>query len=354
MPGTADVRSAVDARMTQPGPLNGVGYKRISVPNGHEKESKMRAIAEEAFGGPITLMDLPTPEIGAGEVLICVQGAGVNPFDWKVADGVLKDQMEHSFPLILGFDAAGVIEKVGADVTELAEGDEVYGYLFKAAIGEGTYAEYVSAPATIVAKKPVTVGFAEAAALPTPALAAMDLVDAVATKEGETILIVGATGGVGSYATQLAARRGAQVIATARRTDEALVRELGAAGTIDHTTEDLVDAVRMANPDGIDAVIDVVSAREELGRISTLVNEGGRLASSVYAADVEGLASRGIGATNVSMQPDARRLGELSRMVDAGELSVRLDRTFSLEKAPQALAKSRTRHVRGKIVLLLD
>ena len=314
----------------------------------------MRAIAEETFDGSIALMDLPTPEIGAGEVLIRVWAAGVNPFDWKVADGALEDQMKHRFPLILGFDAAGVIERVGADVTRLAEGDEVYGYLFKPVIGDGTYAEYVGASEPIVAKKPVTVGFAEAAALPTPGLTAMDLVDAVDTREGETILIVGATGGVGSYATQLAARRGAHVIATARQTNEALVRRLGAAETIDHTTEDLVDAVRMAQPGGIDAVIDVVSDREALGRISMLVNEGGRLASSVYAADVEWLARRGIGATNVSMQPDARRLEELSRMVDAGELSVRLDRTYPLEKAPEALEERKTGHVRGKIVLLID
>jgi NADPH:quinone reductase-like Zn-dependent oxidoreductase len=131
------------------------------------------------------------------------------------------------------------------------------------------------------------------------------------------------------------------------------VRKLGAAETIDHTTEDIVDAVRMAHPGGIDAVIDVASDREALGRISTLVNEGGRLASSVYAADVEGLTRRGIRATNVSMQPESRRLDKLSRMVDSGELSVRLDRTFPLEKAPQALEEMRTGHIRGKIVLLI-
>jgi NADPH:quinone reductase-like Zn-dependent oxidoreductase len=314
----------------------------------------MRAIAEEKFGGPIALINSPIPEIGAAEVLIRVRAAGINPFDWKVADGELEDQMKHRFPLILGFDAAGVIERVGADVTALAEGDDVYGYLFKPVIGEGTYAEYVGAPATIVARKPVTVGFAEAAALPTPGLAAMNLMDAADIREGETILIVGATGGVGSYATQLAARRGAHVVATARRTNEALVRELGAAETIDHTKEDLVDAVRMAHPGGIDAVIDVVSDREALGRISTLVNNGGRLASSVYAADVKKLAKRGITATNVSMQPDSRRLGKLSWMVDAGELSVRLDRTFPLEKAPEAFEERRAGHVRGKIVFLID
>src|SRR5829696_5036125 len=114
----------------------------------------MRAIAEKEFGGPVTLMNLPIPEIGVDEVLIRDRAAGVNPFDWKVADGILKGEKQHRFPLIPGFDAAGVVERVGAGVTELAEGDEVYGYLFKPVIGDGTYAEYVGGPATIVAKKP--------------------------------------------------------------------------------------------------------------------------------------------------------------------------------------------------------
>ena len=314
----------------------------------------MRTIAEERFGGPIALMDLPTPEIGAGEVLIRVRAAGVNPFDWKVADGLLKGEKEHHFPLILGFDAAGVVERVGADVTELAEGDDVYGYLFKPVIGGGAYAEYVTAPAAIVARKPESVRFTEAAALPVPGLAAIDLVDAVDPKEGETVLIVGATGGVGSYALQLAARRGARVIATARQANEAFVRELGATETVDHTRGNYLDAVGMTHPGGIDAVIDVVSERDALNRIAGLVKEGGRLASSVYAADVDSLARSGIKATNVAMRPDARRLEELSRMVDAGELTVRLERTYPLERAPEALNESRTGHVRGKIVLLVD
>ena len=314
----------------------------------------MRTIAEERFGGPVALMDLPTPEIGAGEVLIQVRAAGVNPFDWKVADGELKDALEHRFPLILGFDAAGVVERVGADVTELAEGDDVYGYLFKPVIGGGAYAEYVRAPAAIVARKPESVSFTEAAALPVPGLTAMDLVDAVDPKEGETVLIVGATGGVGSYAVQLATRRGARVIATARQANEAFAWELGATETVDHTGKDIVDAVRMTHSGGIEAIIDVVSERDVLGRMAGLLKEGGRLASSVYAADVESLAQRGIKATNVGAQPDARRLEELSRMVDAGELAVRLERTFPLERAPEALGESRTGHVRGKIVLLVD
>jgi len=324
------------------------------VPTSHEKENQMRAIAEEKFGGPLALMNLPTPEIGAGEVLIRVRAAGVNPFDWKVADGELEDALEHRFPLIVGFDAAGVVERVGADVTELAEGDEVFGYLFKPVIGGGAYAEYVRVPAAIVAKKPESVGFTEAAALPVPGLTAMALVEAVDPREGETVLIVGATGGVGSYAVQLAARRGARVIATARQANEAFARELGALETVDHTRSDLLDAVRMAHPDGIEAIIDVVSEGDALRRLAGLVKEGGRIASSAYAADVESLAQRGIEATNVSVQPDARRLEELSRMVDAGELTVKLERTFPLERAPEALDESRTGHVRGKIVLVVD
>ena len=230
----------------------------------------------------------------------------------------------------------------------------MYGYLSKPVMGMGTYAEHVGAPAAIVARKPESVGFAEAAALPTPALTAMDLVDAVDLGDGETILIVGATGGVGSYAVQLAARRGARVIATARRANEAFVRELGATETIDHTREDVVEAVRAAHPGGIEAIIDVVSDPEALGRMAGLVKEGGRIASSVAAADVESLALRSIEAKNISMQPSAQRLEELSWMVDAGEISVRLERTFPLENAREALEESRTGHVRGKIVLLVD
>jgi NADPH:quinone reductase-like Zn-dependent oxidoreductase len=222
-------------------------------------------------------------------------------------------------------------------------------------VGGGAYAEYVSAPSTIVAKKPESVGFAEAAAPPTPGLTAMDLVDAVDPREGETTFVVGATGGVGSYAVQLAAGRGARVIATARRENEAFVRELGAAETIDHTREDVVGAVLVAHPDGIGTVVDVVSGREALGRIARLVKRGGKVASSVYAADEEeGLAEHGIEAKNIGMQPDARRLAELARLVDAGEISVGLERTFPLEKAPEALEESRTGHVRGKLVLLVD
>ena len=144
------------------------------------------------------------------------------------------------------------------------------------------------------------------------------------------------------------------MIATARSSNEAFARELGAVETIDHTKEDLVGSVLVAHPDGIEAVVDVVSDREALGRLAGLVKSGGSVATSVYAADAESLAKRGIEATNVGARPDARRLAELSRLVDTGELSVRPERAFPLEEAPEALEASRTGHVRGKLVLLAD
>jgi len=144
------------------------------------------------------------------------------------------------------------------------------------------------------------------------------------------------------------------VIATARSSNEAFARELGAVETIDHTTEDLVESVLVDPPHRLGAVVHVVSDREALGRLAGLVKRGGSVATSVYAADAESLAKRGIEATNISARPDARRLAELARLVDAGEISVRLESTFPLERAPEALEESRTGHVRGKLVLLAD
>ena len=317
-----------------------------------EKEHTMQAIAVEEFGGQASLKDAPVPEPAAGEVLVRVRAAGVNPFDWKVADGVLKDSMEHTFPLILGFDAAGTIERVGAGVEAFGAGDEVYGLLFKVPLGAGTYAEYVTAPEVMLARKPSSASFEEAAALPMPGLTAMSLVDETDPREGETVLVVGATGGVGSYAVQMAARRGARVIATARPDNEEYARSLGAQETVNHTKGDLVGAVRAAHPRGVDVVIDAVSDAGALGRIASgLLGDGGRLATTQYAADVEGLAARGVKAANVSGTPDADKLAELARMVDAAELSVGLGKAVPLAEATAALAESRAGHVRGRMVL---
>lgn len=311
----------------------------------------MRAIAVDQFGDTPTLHDLPLPEPGEGEVLIAVRAAGVNPFDWKVIQAPMGEKAQYHFPFILGFDAAGVVERVGAGVSDLKAGDALFGMIRKPFFGEGTYAEYVTAPASVVARKPASLTFEQAAAVPMPALTALISIDTLRIASGETLLIAGATGGVGSYAVQLAARRGAHVIATALPEDAEYMRDLGAAETIDYKSTGLLEAVRAAHPEGIEAVLDLVSGADALGRIATVLKKGGRLATTLYAADEPAFAAKGITAANIVNQPSRQLLDRLVQMIDAGKLTVPLQKTFPLEQAPEAIGQSRSGHVRGKLVL---
>lgn len=311
----------------------------------------MRAIAVDRFGDTPTLRHLPAPEPTAGEVLIAVRAAGVNPFDWKVIQAPMGDASKYRFPFILGFDAAGVVERLGPGVNDLNLGDEVFGTIRKPLFGEGTYAEFVAVPTEVVAKKPRSLAFEQAAAVPTPALTALISIDTLQIAEGETLLIVGATGGVGSYAVQLAARRGAHVIATAPPEDADYIRDLGAAETIDYRSVDVAKAVKRAHPEGIDALLDLVSDAGRLEQIAATLKKGGRLATTLYVADEEGFAARGITAANILNQPKRSLLERLVQMIDAGKLTVPLQKSYPLERAPEALEQLRSGHVRGKTVL---
>ena len=319
----------------------GEGRQQNQVP------SIMRAFAIDRFGESGTVRELATPEIGADEFLVRVRAAGVNPLDWKIRDG-RRSFGDLRFPYVLGQDAAGEIVQVGSNAKQFSLGDEVYGSFWLA----GTYADYVRVTNSAwVARKPATVDFAHAAALPIPGLTALGAVNILALKGGETILVVGATGGVGSYIVQLAASRGARVIATAREDAQAHIRKLGATEVIDHTRSDVVVTVKATHPDGIDALVDVVSERENLERVAQTLRKGGRLATTLHVADEASFASRGIQATNVDVRGGTQELNELARLVDSGTLIIPLDRTFPLEAAAQALAESKVGHVRGKIVL---
>ncbi|HJU04120.1 MAG TPA: NADP-dependent oxidoreductase, partial [Nitrospiraceae bacterium] len=193
--------------------------------------STMRAFVIDSLGETGAVRELPTPEVGAADFLIRVRAAGVNPLDWKIRDGK-RSFGDLRFPYVLGQDAAGEIVQVGRDAKQFKVGDEVYGSFWLA----GTYAQYVRVTdSTKIARKPKTIDFAHAAGLPIPGLTALAAVNAVGVKSGETILIVGATGGVGGYIVQLAAQRGAQVIATARDNAQAHIRKLGATEVIDYT-----------------------------------------------------------------------------------------------------------------------
>ena len=194
----------------------------------------MRAFAISDFGEPGSVRELPVPDPKEGEVLVRLRAAGVNAVDPWVTTGAMKDMMEHRFPLIPGVEGSGVVEALGHGVEGYAVGDEVYGVAAKPFFGAGTFAEFVALPLGAIAPKPSSIDHVGAAALPHTALTAVVAVETIDPKEGQVLLVVGATGGVGSYLTQLAAQRGSRVVAVARGENAEYARELGASETIDY------------------------------------------------------------------------------------------------------------------------
>jgi NADPH:quinone reductase-like Zn-dependent oxidoreductase len=296
-------------------------------------------------------MDLPEPEVGASDVLVAIRAASVNGFDVFEANRYLIGMMEHRFPTVIGRDLAGVVEATGPEVTGFAAGDEVLGFVpSMPPLEKGSFAEKISGPDLVLVPKPAELDFLEAAALPLAGSAALDLLEAVDVKEGDTVLIVGATGGVGSFAVQLAARRGAIVIATARPDEEAFVRELGATQTIDHSAGSVADSVRRLYPDGVAVLIDLVNQRGALTDLGSVVASGGRVATTLGAADVEIFASRGVAAANVNAAPTADKLRNLANLASSGELRVPIQAVYPLDQVEEALAAFQ-QGTRGKIIL---
>lgn len=308
----------------------------------------MKAIALESFEGGPRLLELPTPQIGPKEVLIRVHASSVNGIDSVVASGMAKGMMEYQFPVVLGRDLAGVIEGVGPEVTRYSIGDEVFGYIAKSVLHGGSWAEYVSAPEDMfIAAKPKRLDFTSAAAIPLAGSAALAGIEALAPARAAKVLIIGATGGVGSYAVQMAARRGATVIATGYPEDEAYLRDLGASEVVDYS-RDVALEIRRRYPEGIQGLLDLVHFGDSFGEFAALVVPGGRAASSLGAANVEDLAARGVTATNFSAKADPETLGRLAELADSGELRTPLQQVYRLEEAGKALEDFRGR-TRGKI-----
>jgi NADPH:quinone reductase len=315
----------------------------------------MRAVTLESFDTPAALRELPRPEPAPNEVLVRVHSSSVNGYDAAVATLMVKDYYEYDFPVTLGADLAGVVEEVGSQVRLYRPGDEVFGFLFKPTqpLHDGTWADYVAVQEDwFIAPQPKSVGFLESGALPLAGVSALLTVDAVDLSEGDRVLVVGASGGVGGFAVQLAATRGARVVATARPGDETRVRDLGAAETIDFTQEDVVAAVRERYPDGIAGLIDTVNFADGFAAVAELVAPGGRAASTLGAADEKMLSARGVTALNVMASPDPALLTRLAEQVDAGRLKVAIDGTFPMEDALDAVAAF-GRGKRGKLALTL-
>ncbi|MGA9139248.1 MAG: NADP-dependent oxidoreductase [Methanocella sp.] len=305
----------------------------------------MKAVRIHDFGGPDVLKceDVPKPQAGAGQALVQIKAAGVNPIDWKVRVGYMKELFQNMLPLILGVDMAGVVEAVGDGVTDFKPGDAVYGFL---GVGRGTYAQYVDADASALSPKPASTDFLHAAALPLVSLVGWQtLFDVAGLAPGQTVLIHGASGGVGHMAVQLAKWKGAKVIGTASAGNADFVKSIGADQVIDYHTTRFEDVVHDA-----DVVLDT-QAGDTQRRSYQVLKKGGVLVSTLGIED-PGLASKyGVRATGFMAQPNGRELREIARLVDEGKVRPEINKVMPLKDVAKAHELSETGHVRGKIVL---
>lgn len=304
----------------------------------------MKAITLQHYGQPedLKLVEHPDPKVAPGEVLIRVQAAGVNPVDWKLGAGYLDPLMETHFPLIPGWDVSGVVERVGPDVAEFVPGDEVYGYVRKDSVQLGAYAELVSAHVRMLARKPASLTWEQAAGVPLAGLTAYQSIKRVGVREGETVLVHAAAGGVGMFGAQIAAALGARVIGTASERNHDFVRQLGAEPV--SYGEGLADRIRELAPDGVDAALDFVGG-DAVDVSQEVLKQRDRVVS---IADQDALAK---GAHLLWVRPDPADLTVLAELADAGRLAVHVERVLPLAEAAEAWRISREGRVRGKLVL---
>jgi len=315
----------------------------------------MRAVLVNEYGSPPVVAEVPTPQPKAGQVLIRLSAAGMNPMDRVLASGDWRP-MPAVFPMVLGADGAGVVEGIGEGATRFAVGDNVFGQLLIAPLGSaGTYAEYVAvtedAPLALV---PHGLDLVVAAALPTAGMAGLSLVaDVLGPLTGKTMLIVGAGGGVGTFATQFAVNAGARVVANVRKAAAVRMRGYGAAETVDHTAMPLTDAVRRAHPDGIDVLLDLVSDGDAFAKLAALVRSGGMAVTTRYVADIAALEALDITGINFALQPSGKMLDRLADALVTGKIAAPPITRISLDEAPAILSGADDRPIEGKIIVTL-
>lgn len=313
----------------------------------------MRAVRIHRYGGPevlrIEAVDRPTP--GSGDILVRVIAAGVNPVDWKVRAGHMQAAVPVKFPWIPGGDFSGIVEEVGPSVRGVKPGDAVYG---KADLpADGSYAEYVTVPRAHVAAKPHTLDHVHAAAVPLAAMTAWQALfggtgsPSLELMPGQTLLVIGATGGIGSFAVPLAVARGAKVIGVVRRSREstdkaAYVRSLGAS--------DVVDVEGMSAYGGIDAVLDLVGG-EVQARAWAVLKDGGAMASTMGAPSDDEARRRGARGLAIWTQTSGSQLEEIAGLIDLRNIPVHADEVMRLEDVKKAHERLEHGGVRGKIVL---
>jgi NADPH:quinone reductase-like Zn-dependent oxidoreductase len=304
----------------------------------------MKAIRIHQYGGPEVLaqVEMQRPAPGANEVLTKVQATSVNPFDWKVRAGYMKDFLPLTFPATLGWDVSGTVDAVGPDVTRFKRGDEVYTRLEAG----GGYAEYAVANETIVAEKPSTLNHVLAAAVPTAGLTAWQALFEVAQlRAGQKVLIHAAAGGVGSFAVQFAKAKGAYVIGTSSSKNQSLLRELGVDKPVDYQQARFEDVTR-----NVDVVFDTMGG-ETQERSFKVLKQGGILVSIVQPPSPAQAAKAGVRALFYGAHPSSSDLAEIARLIDSGKVKPVVETVLPLAEARRAHELSQSGHVRGKIVL---
>src|SRR5215217_6246605 len=307
----------------------------------------MRAVTLDSAGtSPGLREDLPDPTPADNEVLVRVRASSVNPVDNSIAAGLLAQMgVQYDYPVILGRDYAGVVEEAGAAVSQYRAGDQVYGFVLhaNATAHDGSWAELITVTEELsIAPVPDGVDLAVAGAAPLAGITAITAVDALELSKGDVLLVVGATGGVGSLAVQLAARAGARILAPALPEDETFLRELGVSDILPRDG-DVAAAVRELVPDGVDALLDVVNYAP--GTYDAALKEGARIASPT------GAAGEGPGRSMVMAAPTRETLQRLGALLADGSLRVPVQATYELAQAPEALAALPGQHTQGKLAV---
>lgn len=310
----------------------------------------MKAIGIENYGGKDELkeMQVDNPKANAKQVVVEVKATSVNPIDWKLREGYLQQMMDWAFPIILGWDVAGVISEIGEEVTDWKVGDEVFARPETTRFG--TYAEYTIVDQNLLAKIPANVSFEEAAAVPLAGLTAWQgLFDHGKLKKGETVLIHAGAGGVGTYAIQLAKSIGAKVITTASKKNHDLLIELGADQVIDYKTENFVELLN-----DVDLVLDTVGGQVQKDSFEVLKPKTGRIISIVGLADEEVRKQYDVEFESIWLEPNGQELSEIADLMAAGEVKSIIGAKFPLtEKGVyDAHELSETHHALGKIIIV--
>jgi len=305
----------------------------------------MKAVRIHNYGGPEVLhyQDAPRPKPHAGEVLVRVHAAGVNPIDWKVREGHMKDFWPHKLPLIPGWDLSGVVEELGKGVSRFKIGDEVYSV--PDPTRNGAYADYIVVRESELALKPTSLHHIRAAAVPLAGLTAWQAFDTAQLRPGQRVLIHAGGGGVGHLAVQLAKWKGAYVFATASTKNQDLLRELGVDKAIDYTQQRFEDVAR-----NIDVVLDTIGG-ETQERSWSVLKKGGHLVSLVQQPSEEKAKELSVRATMIGGQPSGEQLAQIARIIEAGKLAPVIDRILPLSEARRAHELSQSGHTRGKIAL---